>query len=141
MSGNVFLDTNVFVYSFDTTAPSKQQTATALIRQVLQDGSGVISSQVVQEFINVAMRKFSVPLTPGDCRKYFETVLASLCRVYANSDLYLLALEVMERWGYAFYDSLVIAAAVQSDCRILYSEDLHDGHNIMGLTIVNPFQV
>ncbi|NTW63887.1 MAG: PIN domain-containing protein, partial [Chlorobiaceae bacterium] len=61
-------------------------------------------------------------------------------RVYANNDLYILALEVMERWGYAFYDSLVIAAAIQADCGILYSEDLHDGHNILGLTIVNPFQ-
>lgn len=140
MSGNYFLDTNIFVYSFDTSDPSKQQKATALVRQALQDGNGVISSQVVQEFINVATRKFSVPLTPGDCGKYFETVLASLCRVYANNDLYILALEVMERWGYAFYDSLVIAAAIQADCGILYSEDLHDGHNILGLTIVNPFQ-
>lgn len=47
--------------------------------------------------------------------------------------------EMNERWGYSYYDSLIIAAALQADCDTLYSEDLHNEHNIMGLTFVNPF--
>jgi len=105
----------------------------------LQDGKGIVSSQVVQEFINVATRKFEVPFSVSDCRKYLDSVLAGLCRVNTSVGLCQSALDLMERWGYSYYDSLMIAAAIQADCDILYSEDLHNGHKIMGLTIVNPF--
>lgn len=100
----------------------------------------MISSQVVQEFVSVATRKFSVPLSLQDCRKYLDTVLSGLCRVFTSIDLYRQALDIMERWGYGHYDSLIIAGALQADCEVLYSEDLHHNHKIHGLTIVNPFQ-
>jgi predicted nucleic acid-binding protein len=139
MSGNHFLDTNIFVYSFDPSNVLKKEMATSLIRNALQDGRGIVSSQVVQEFINVATRKFEVPFSVADCRKYLDSVLAGLCRVNTTIDLCRAALDVKERWGYSYYDSLIIAAALQADCDILYSEDLHNGQKIMGLTIVNPF--
>jgi len=139
MSGNHFLDTNIFVYSFDPSNPSKKEVATALIRSALQDGKGMVSSQVVQEFINVATRKFEVPFSVSDCRKYLDSVLIGLCRVSTTVELCRSALDVKERWGYSYYDSLIVAAALQADCEILYSEDLHNGQKIMGLTIVNPF--
>ena len=96
----------------------------------MQDGKGVISAQVVQEFINVATRKFEVPFSVAVCRKYLDSVLAGLC---------LAALDMKERWGYSYCDSLIVAAALQSGCNMLYSEYLHNSHQIMGLTMVNPF--
>ncbi|RXK87677.1 PIN domain-containing protein [Chlorobaculum sp. 24CR] len=139
MSGNYFLDTNIIVYSLDQANPSKKEVATGLIRSALQGGKGGISAQVVQEFINVATKKFEVPFSVADCRKYLDSVLAGLCRVNTTIDLCRVALDVKERWGYSYYDSLIVAAALQADCDTLYSEDLHNEHNIMGLRIVNPF--
>jgi predicted nucleic acid-binding protein len=62
MSAKYFLDTNVFVYSFDASQHSKQEVALALIGDALQSGLGIISTQVIQEFLNVATRKFDVSL-------------------------------------------------------------------------------
>ncbi len=140
MSGKYFLDTNVLVYSFDPSVPAKQAEAVRLIKAALYDGKGLISSQVIQEFINVAIKKFAVPMSLHDSRKYLDTVLSGLCRVFMSIDLYRSALDIMERWGYSLYDSLIIAAALQADCDILYSEDLHHHQKIHGLTIVDPFR-
>ncbi len=140
MNGSYFLDTNILVYSFDRSSPEKQTEAVRLIKTALHGGKGVISSQVVQEFINVATKKFDVVFSLQDCRKYLDTVLSGLCRVFTSIDLYKQALDIMERWGYGHYDSLIIAAALQADCEVLYSEDLHHHQKIQGLTIVNPFQ-
>lgn len=59
MNGRFFLDTNVFVYSFDVSAPSKARRATQPIRQALETRKGIISYQVAQEFFNVALRRFA----------------------------------------------------------------------------------
>jgi predicted nucleic acid-binding protein len=94
---------------------------------------------VVQEFLNVATRKFTRPLTAQQAQHYLDAVLDPLCGVYASNGLYRKAIEIQERWRYAFYDSLVIASALASGCRTLYSEDLQDGQAVESLTIVNPF--
>lgn len=85
------------------------------------------------------LRKFAVPLSGSDCRRYLDLVLDPLCQVFASIDLYHHALDLMQRWHFSFYDALIIAAALQADCRILYSEDLKHGQSIHSLTIVNPF--
>ena len=140
MNGNYFLDTNILVYSFDHSDSAKQTEAVRLIKTALQTGKGVISSQVVQEFINVATRKFEATFTIEDCRKYLDSVLSGLCRVFTSIELYKHSLDIMARWGYSHYDSLIIAAALQADCEMLYSEDLHHHQKIRGLTIVDPFR-
>ena len=139
MPDKYFIDTNVFVYTFDASAPEKQQRAYTLIREALSQHSGCTSSQVIQEFINVATRKFAVPLKITDCEQYLNTVLAPLCEVFTSLELYRRALDIVERWQYAFYDALIIAAALQAECDVLCSEDLQDGQRIQGLTIKNPF--
>ena len=62
MSGKYFLDTNIFVYSFDSSAPAKRERALGLIREAVATGAGVMSYQVVQEFFNVALGRFSRPM-------------------------------------------------------------------------------
>lgn len=139
MNAKYFLDTNVIAYSFDSHEPEKQKRAQSLITAALQTGQGMISSQVIQEFLNVAMRKFTVPITVEDARAYLKTVLGPLCKVYPDQALYDLSLELKHETGYSFYDSLILVAALRGECEILYSEDLHAGQQIRGLKIVNPF--
>jgi len=139
MKDKYFLDTNILVYSFDVAQPEKQKISRHLIKCGLEEGIGCISYQVIQEFLNVATRKFTVPIAYKDSRIYLSTVLEPICEVYASIDLYHRALELVERWKYAFYDALIVAAALQNNCTILYSEDLQDGQIIQELKIVNPY--
>jgi predicted nucleic acid-binding protein len=140
MSGRFFIDTNVFVYSFDDRQPDKKVRALALISDALQTGNGMISWQVMQEFLNVSTRKFLVPLKPEDAKLYLQKVLHPLCQVFPDVDLYSAALEIMTKSGYSFYDSLIIASAQRCGCVTLYSEDLHSGHLVDSVKVINPFK-
>ncbi len=134
-----FLDTNVFVYTFDPTAPTERAKARELVEVALTTRLGVISFQVVQEFLNVATTKFEVPLAPADCLAYLEQVFAPLWHVSPSVPLYEQALEVQQRSGYSFYDSLIVSAAIASGCRTLYSQDLQHGWRYESLTVLDPF--
>lgn len=140
MSDRCFLDTNVFVYTFDGSAPAKRDVARELVAEGLTTGRAAISFQVVQEFLNAATKKFQVPMKGPEVRRYLDQVLAPLCHVFASVDLYRRALGIQERWRASFYDSLVIAGALEGGCDRLLSEDLQDGQRIEGLLIVDPFR-
>ena len=139
MSAKYFLDTNIIVYSFDASQPDKQSRAQELIGAGLQSGEGVISTQVVQEFLNVATRKFASPLKIEDCKAYLKMVLGPLCHVYPDQALYETSLDIQQETGYSFYDAIIVAGALRGGCEILYSEDLKSGQQVRGLKIVNPF--
>jgi predicted nucleic acid-binding protein len=134
-----FLDTNVFVYTFDSRARAKQQRARAMVKSALATGDGCISAQVVNEFTNLALRKFQVPLTADECRAYLDTVLVPLCHVAWSPDLVRRALELHDRNHLSWYDALIVAAALTAGCGTLYSEDLQNGQRFGDLTVRNPF--
>ena len=138
--GLFFLDTNVFVYSFDPDNAAKQLVARQLILEGLRTQRGVISTQVVQEFLNVATRKFARPLSVTESREYLRTVMSPLCRHVPSTDFYDRALLLREEGGYSLYDTLIVAAAVESRCSTLLSEDLQHGRMIRDVRIVNPFR-
>jgi predicted nucleic acid-binding protein len=139
MSAKFFLDTNVFVYAFDSDSTGKASKANELIRKALKDREGVISTQVVQEFLNVAIRKFRKPLTIPDCKQYLAAVLLPLCTVYPDEHLYREALDIRAETGYSFYDCLILAGADSAGCDTVFSEDLQAGRSVKNLEIVNPF--
>ena len=139
MSDKYFIDTNVLIYSFDAQSPAKRETARKLLTEALEKGTGVISYQVIQEFLNAATRKFAVPLKLKDAEKYLEIVLEPLCEVFSSLELYHQALKIADEWRFSFYDSLIVAAALEAGCQVLYSEDLQDNQTIRGLTVRNPF--
>lgn len=141
MNGRVFLDSNIFVYSFDDVAINKQRIADNLIHQGLKDGSAVISHQVVQEFLNVATRKFTHILSSDNAFRYLLTTLHPLWKISPSPELSQSALSLQSIYQYSFYDSLIIAAALSAGCEILYTEDLQHGQRIEGLRIENPFLV
>jgi predicted nucleic acid-binding protein len=139
MNDKFFLDTNILVYSFDWSAPVKQKIAQELIRRALSQQAGCISYQVIQEFLNVATRKFAIPLSFQHCEQYLHDVLQPLCEIYPGIDFYSHALQNAERWKYSLYDSSIITAAMHAGCKQLLSEDLQHGQVIDALTIMNPF--
>jgi predicted nucleic acid-binding protein len=140
MSAKYFLDTNIFVYSFDPRQPEKRECALNLIADALQGGDGLISTQVIQEFLNVATRKFALPMKISDSQAYLTRVLNPLCQVFPDLALYEISLDIQQETGYSFYDSLILAGALRGGCAILYSEDLQAGQQIHSLQIINPFR-
>jgi predicted nucleic acid-binding protein len=139
MSGRFFLDTNVFVYTFDPGASAKRKKAGELIRRAADTGEGIISYQVVQEFFSVAFRRFSQPMTAAEAEQYLITVLRPLLAVHSSPAIYFQALRIRENHRISWYDSLIVAAALEGRCERLYSEDLQTGRKIEGLRIENPF--
>ena len=140
MSGVDFLDTNVVVYSLDSSQPVKQETAQRIVADALTRQSAVVSFQVVQETLQVVRHKFRVALKDADVREVLAHVLVPLWRVQPSEALYAKALDVQSRHRFGFYDSLVVAAALQAGCRRLLTEDLQHGQRIEGLRIENPFR-
>ena len=139
MKGKFFIDTNIFVYSFDNTDERKQSISRRLISDALEKHTGIISCQVVQEFLNIALNKFKNKIKPEDAKEYLTAVLASLCEIFPGMNFYLKSLEIKAATGFSFYDSLIVAAAIQGNCTILYTEDLQHNRNIGDLKIINPF--
>lgn len=137
--GDFFLDTNILVYALDEANPAKQKIAAQLVREAILSGRGVISVQVVQEFLNVALTKFKQPMTVEECRGHIRNVLEPLCAYFPSISTLDRSLRIAEETGYHFYDALIVTAAIESGCRTLYSEDLQHGRVIQGVTVVNPF--
>ena len=140
MSVDRFLDTNVFVYQLEGRDARKAGIARDLIRQGIESGNACISFQVVQECLNTALRKALVPLGGHEMRRYLDSVLAPLLRVQPSLRLYHASLDIQSRYRFAYYDALIVAAALDAGCATLYSEDLQDRQRIDGLTVVDPFR-
>ncbi len=139
MNGRFFLDTNVFVYSFDRSSPGKARRATQLIREAVQTRKGIISYRVAQEFFNLALRRFAQRMTVAEAEQYLATVLGPLMVVHSSHALYGEALRLIDRYRLAWFDSLILAAAIVGGCSTLYSEDLQHGQRVGELRIENPF--
>lgn len=140
MSAADFLDSNVLVYAFDTRDPRRNTIASTLLAQAQRERSAVISHQVVQETLNVLTRKLVPRLSAADANDTLTEVLAPLWRVQPSAALYARALQLQERYGFSFDDSLIVAAALEAGCQRLLTEDLQHDQQIDGLTIQNPFK-
>ncbi|MCA0239910.1 MAG: PIN domain-containing protein [Proteobacteria bacterium] len=140
MSGADFFDSNVLLYLFDETAPAKSERAGELVTQALARGTAVISYQVVQETLHVLSRKFRIAAKPEHAIAFLRDTLQPLWQVQPSVQLYEHAVELRERLRFGFYDSLIVAAALQAGCKRLLTEDLQHGQKIDGLRIENPFR-
>ena len=140
MKDRYFLDSNIITYTFDNKAEKKQTTSTQLVRNGLTSGNAIISYQVIQEFCNVATKKFKPPITQLELDQYVDIILTPLCQSWPSIRLYQKAIMLQKSTKYGFYDSLIIASALQEKCTLLYSEDLQHNQTIESLTILNPFK-
>jgi predicted nucleic acid-binding protein len=139
MSGKVFFDTNVLVYTEDDRDSRKQKIAIDLVRRHALTRTGVISYQVVQEFFNVLLVKASKKMAYSEAQEFLEAVLRPLLSVHSSADLFAEAMRIHERYRLSWYDSLIVAAAQQAGCDRLYSEDLQHGQQFGGVRVENPF--
>lgn len=139
MSDRFFLDTNIFVYTFDSAAPAKAAKATELVKHAIKTRIGVVSYQVVQEFFNVALRRFESPMSAAEADQYLASTFRPLLAVHSSPALFSEALRLGSKFRIAWYDSLIVAAAIEAQCVVLYSEDLQHGQRLESVTITNPF--
>lgn len=139
MNDRTFLDTNVFVYSFDPSSPSKARKADYLISSAVESRKGIVSYQVVQEFFNLAFRRFEKPMSASEASDYLAKVFRPLLSIHSSERLYARAIQIFDAHHLSWYDSLIVAAAVESGCGILLTEDLNDGQRFGDTMVRNPF--
>jgi predicted nucleic acid-binding protein len=128
---NSFFDTNVLLYLLSNDA-AKADRAEALL-----SAGGVVSVQVLNEFVAVASRKLA--MTIPDIRDILSTIRAVCIVKPLDIDTHELGLDMTERYGFSIYDGLIVAAAVRAECSALYTEDMQQGQVIDHLVIRNPF--
>ncbi|HEY4978786.1 MAG TPA: PIN domain-containing protein [Candidatus Acidoferrum sp.] len=133
MPAKAFFDTNVLIYAVAQDDPRSTQA-----EELLASG-GVLSVQILNEFVSVARRKILMSWSDvTEALNAFRVLCPSPLPITIK--LHEAALKIAEKHGYNIYDALVVAAALETGCATLYSEDLHDGQTIDGqLTIRNPF--
>ncbi len=139
MKDNYFIDTNIFIYTFDQRETKKREKAKKIIKKAFTDGKGFISILVIQEFFNVATKKFESPMAVLEAKDYMDKVFKLLNVIHPNYDIISQGLDVSAITQYSFYDSLIISAAQEAECKVLYSEDFQHGQMIQKLKIENPF--
>ncbi len=141
MNDKVFLDTNILIYAVDTTPAyrKKQEIARKLIATHVQNETGVISIQVLQEFFVVSTGKIKVPLSSEEALEYLQ-YLSILEVVQPNLDMVIAAIHLHHKHLLSFWDAMVIQTARSAGCFLLLSEDLNSGFRLGSLTIQNPFQ-
>lgn len=134
MSDNVFLDTNLWVYLFSKNPEFKYARINQLFSTQIQ--SIVISSQILGELYNVLLKKKFQ--TQPQAQAILAQLVAGFDILEIDATKVLKAVEINARYGFSYWDSLVIATALLSDCKILYSEDMQHGQSIETLQIINP---
>lgn len=139
MSDRFFLDTNVFVYEVDPRNQAKSRRASELVGRAVDSKRGVVSYQVVQEFFNVALTRFAKPFSASEAEDYLSLTFKPILAVHSSTRLFVEALRIQTQDHFSWYDALIVAAAQQSNCSILYTEDMQHGRRIGGLKIENPF--
>lgn len=132
-----FVDTNVLAYAHDLTE-SRQPVAAGLLGSLWESRSGVLSTQVLQEFYVVATRKFRPPLSRSEARQ-LVAAYGEWRVVHIDVPLIIAASDLEDRHNLSFWDALILAAARHAGASRLVSEDLQTGRRIAGVRIENPF--
>lgn len=136
MAERSFIDTHVLVHAEASDLPAKQRVALDLLKRLYEEASGVLSTQVLQEYCNVAPKKLRMPAQRLRARlglyEQFEIVQVTPVIVRAGLDLH-------QTRSLAFYDALIVASAQTAGCNVLFSEDMNAGEKMGPVRIANPF--
>ena len=136
MNVRSFLDANILIYTDDADNPEKRSRCLDLFERARLERWGVVSTQVLEEYFSAATRKLRV--APEIARRKVE--------LFGQLDLFLIeladvlgAIDLHRLHGFNFWDALVVRAAIQARCSVLFTEDLQHDRRIDGLRVVNPF--
>jgi predicted nucleic acid-binding protein len=132
MSDRYFVDTNILIYAVSSSLDKKQKAIKLL------NNKAVVSTQVLSESINVMRRKLN--FSYSDIRSILEAVVSKIEVYPVQFETIQSALQISERYGFSYYDSQIVASAIEHHCEVLYSEDMQHQQVINSLlTIKNPF--
>jgi predicted nucleic acid-binding protein len=136
MNAKSFFDTNLLVYLYSEDEPEKQA---QILTQIKNTENRWISTQVLNELSNTLRKKFKLEYV--DIANVIAEIRANFEIITVQIETIELALKIAEQYRYSYYDSAIIAAALESSCTLLYSEDMQHNQIIEGqLQIINPFK-
>jgi len=136
MKDKIFIDTNILIY-YISDDKVKKSIARKIIIDNFDDFILVISSQVISEFVYVSIKKNL--LERGEAFSLAKEFMDIFAFSMIKKSTILRAFEIMCRYDFSYWDSLIVASALEKGCSVLYSEDLQQGQIIDSLTVVNPF--
>lgn len=139
MTGRRFIDTNIAIYAYDSGAGDKQATAQQVLRDAASVREGVISVQVLGEFFHATVSRKK--LLAIDKARVALTALQHLEVVSLDEAMVEQAINFHERYQLRYWDALIVATAKLSGCASVLSEDLNEGQDFDGVTVINPFNV
>lgn len=138
MSATVFVDTNVLVYARDLTEPERHVRALEWMANLWQTRSGRLSYQVLQEYYVTVTQKLDPPRALSDARADVASLI-SWRPTPVDLPLIDRAWAIQDRYGFSWWDSLILGAASHAGCSHVLTEDLQDGQMVEAMTIINPF--
>jgi len=134
----VFLDTNILIYAYDASAGQKNRTAKELLVELWKSKTGMLSTQVLQEFFVSVTIKIQKPLSIERTKLIIRDLLH--WEVIINDETSILnAIDIHKKHQFSFWDAMILQAAVNRGARLLYTEDMTHGQVVQGVRIVNPF--
>jgi len=132
MNDKFFLDTNVCIYAFDRDGKKKEKALDLIV-----SNQATVSTQVLMETANVAGKKLKFNQEEIELSVNYITTFCSL--QFIELSTIKLAFQIRRKYQYALYDALIVASAIESNCGILYTEDMQHEHFIDNMRIINPF--
>jgi predicted nucleic acid-binding protein len=138
MIARTFVDSNILIYAHDADAWPRRQIAADQLTELWESGTGLLSTQVLQEFYVNVTRKIGSPLTASAAREVVRDYAVWIEPAITAATI-ARASEIGEVWQLSFWDAMILAAAEQSGAERLLTEDLNAGQKIAGIEIVNPF--
>jgi predicted nucleic acid-binding protein len=139
MVAKMIVDTNVLLYAYDRGAPVKQPQAVALLDRLVQQGSGVLTPQILAEFYVNVTRKFDPPLTPEGAYERLQNYFLSWEVLDMTGQIVLEAARGAQRYQMSYWDAQIWASARLNQIPIILSEDFDAGAVIEGVRFVDPF--
>ena len=136
--GKFFVDTNLLVYAYDSSAGKKWKTSLEVLSLLWTHRTGVISTQVIQELFVSLTQKVKNPIRPEMAKEIISDLVQWPLVVNDGKNI-LRAIDLQIKYHLSFWDSLILQAAITSKSEFLLSEDFQDGQVIESVTIVNPF--
>ena len=137
MTGRVFVDTNILIYALDPTDPVKRQVSADLLKTTIASRSLTLSPQSLNETYRVLVQRRR--LMPVSAARTYIRTLAPWAIAPLDAKTTERAFTVEDETGCGWWDCLMLAAALQSECRLFVSEELQNGRNVAGMRIANPF--
>lgn len=136
----VFLDTNIWIYLFAASQDREERRKTEAARQLLLDHPDItVSAQVLNELANVWQKKYHVE--PAQIEMRLRRILEIAAVRFMDESLTFAALTLAQKYRFSFYDSMILASALDADCNVLFTEDMQHGQWIEDrLQLINPFQ-